>query len=111
MILNLTATNLLNRTQYSLEYSAKSAYNLTDLSARSWNDFLNRLEDNLDGSLMSLVYEFYTKSSDSSEHCNQTCRLNLINCQFKTARSQDTTFCSHYSSDKTKIYDVNLSIS
>lgn len=95
MILNLTATNLYNRTQFLTEYSAKSAYGLKDLSPQEWNQFLSRLENDIDGKLMNLVYENFIKSSDNNITCDHKCRMDLINCNFKTARAEDTTFCSN----------------
>lgn len=91
--MNLTATNLDNQTHFELEYTARKAFELDDLSPASWHSFLQRLENNIDGSLMDRVYQFFMKSSPINTICNQTCRLNLLNCHFKRARAQDTQFC------------------
>ncbi len=93
VILNLTATNLLNTTKFQTEYSAKSSYGMNDLSPQEWNQFVLRLENNIDDELMGLVYQYFMKSSITDNTCNRTCRMNLINCNFKTARAEDTTFC------------------
>ncbi|CAF4957422.1 unnamed protein product, partial [Rotaria sp. Silwood1] len=94
VILNLTATNLYNSTKFVEEYSAKSAYSLKDLSPQEWNNFVLRLENDIDGETMGLVYEFFMKSSTPGNACDRICRMTLINCNLKTARAQDTTFCS-----------------
>ncbi len=94
VILNLTATNLYNATNFINEYSAKSAYALENLSPQEWNQFVLRLENDIDGETMGLVYQFFMKSSTTGKTCDRTCRMKLINCNFKTARAQDTTFCS-----------------
>ena len=93
MILNLTATNLENSTKFIDEYSAKQTYGLVDLSPSSWDAFVKRLADDIDGEMMDQVYRFFMKSSPVSPPCNRTCRTQLINCHFKTARVQDKTFC------------------
>ncbi len=104
VILNLTATNLSNTTKFLTEYSAKSAYSLTDLSPQAWNQLVSRLENDIDGELMGLVYQFFTKSSIPGNTCDRTCRLKLINCNFKTARAQDATYCSEFFIKNTSDY-------
>jgi hypothetical protein len=94
VILNLTATNLFNTTKFITEYSVKSAYGMNDLSPQEWSRFVSRLENDIDGELMSLVYQFFMKSSPTGTNCDRTCRMNLINCNFKTSRAQDPRFCS-----------------
>lgn len=96
VIFNLTSANLQNITQYTTEYSAKSAYDLADLSPQEWHRFVSRLENNIDGPLMGLVYQFYMKSSMAASTCDRKCRTELINCNFKTARAQDPTFCANF---------------
>ncbi|CAF1058808.1 unnamed protein product [Adineta steineri] len=96
VILNLTATNLYNTTTFINEYSAKSAYAMKDLSPQEWNQLILRLENDIDGETMGLVYQFFMKSSAAGNSCNRTCRMKLINCNLKTARAQDTTFCSEF---------------
>ncbi|CAF4014897.1 unnamed protein product [Rotaria sordida] len=93
MILNLTATNLYNTTKFIKEYSAKSAYSMKDLSPQEWNKFVLQLENDIDGETMGLVYQYFMKSSTTGEACDRICRMKLINCNLKTARAQDTTFC------------------
>ncbi|UJR10009.1 hypothetical protein I4U23_014232 [Adineta vaga] len=93
VILNLTATNLYNTTKFLIEYSAKSAYGMKDLSPQEWNQLIIRLENDIEGETMGLVYQYFMKSSTTGNTCDRTCRMNLINCNLKTARAQDTTFC------------------
>ncbi|CAF2112809.1 unnamed protein product [Rotaria magnacalcarata] len=94
MILNLTATNLYNKTVWVEEYSAKSAYDMIDLSPQEWNKFVLQLENDIDGEMMGLVYQYFMKSATTGAACDRMCRKKLINCNLKTARAQDTTFCS-----------------
>lgn len=96
MIFNLTAANLFNRTEYLTEYTAKSAYGLNDLSPQEWHHLVSRLENDIDGELMGLVYQFYMKSSVPGSACDRKCRLELLNCNLKTARAQDPTFCANF---------------
>ncbi|CAF0910592.1 unnamed protein product [Adineta ricciae] len=98
VILNLTATNLYNTTKFTMEYSAKSAYGMKDLSPQEWNQLIIRIENDIEGETMDLVYEFFMKSSTAGRPCDRTCRMNLVNCNFKTARAQDTTFCTNNTS-------------
>lgn len=65
-----------------------------DLSPQEWHRFVSTLEGDIDGNMMGLVYQFYMKSASTGSACDRNCRLKLINCNFKTARSQDATFCS-----------------
>jgi hypothetical protein len=107
VILNLTATNLLNTTQFITEYSAKSAYGLDDLSPQEWARLITRLENDIDGELMGLVYQFFTKSSLMGNTCDRACRIKLLNCNFKTSRAQDPTFCSEFIFTKNITSDYN----
>ena len=70
---------------------------MKNLSPQEWNKFVSRLENDIDSETMGLVYEYFMKSSTTGNACDRTCRLNLINCNFKTARAQDTTYCSKIS--------------
>ncbi|CAF0864468.1 unnamed protein product [Didymodactylos carnosus] len=92
-ILNLTATNWFNKTVFLEEYSARNAYNMTNLFPNDWNDLVERMQRDIDGSLIERAYQYFTKSFVNGQ-CDRPCRLNLINCHFKTARSEDTTFCT-----------------
>ena len=81
-----------------MEYSAKSAYGMKDLSPQEWNQLIIRVENDIEGETMDLVYQFFMKSSTAVSSCDRTCRMNLVNCNFKTARAQDTTFCTNNTS-------------
>jgi hypothetical protein len=67
---------------------------MKDLSPQEWNNLVIRLENDIDGDMMGLVYQFFMKSASVGNACDRTCRMKLINCNFKTARAEDTTFCS-----------------
>jgi hypothetical protein len=92
VIMNLTATNLYNRTIMQNEYNARDAYQLENLFPVDWDHFITRLENDIDGPLMSTVYEYYTKSHSDGSQCNHLCRRGLI-CDFKTAYDDDTHAC------------------
>ncbi|CAF1165308.1 unnamed protein product [Didymodactylos carnosus] len=92
VIMNLTASNIYNKTIFVDEYSARNAYQMDYLFPNDWNNFIQRLENDIDGSLMGLVYQYYTKSYANGAQCDHNCRRGLL-CDFKTARSEDSQFC------------------
>ncbi|CAF1515832.1 unnamed protein product [Rotaria sp. Silwood1] len=92
VIMNLTATNLYNRTIMQNEYNARDAYQMENLFPTDWDNFIKRLENDIDGPLMSTVYKHYTKSYADGSQCNHVCRRGLI-CDFKTARDDDPDAC------------------
>ncbi|CAF1680569.1 unnamed protein product [Rotaria magnacalcarata] len=92
VIMNLTATNLYNRTILQDEYNVRTAYQLENLFPVDWDNFIKRLEYDIDGPLMSTVYTYYTKSHADGSQCNHVCRRALI-CDFKTARDDDPYAC------------------
>lgn len=92
VIMNLTASNMYNRTIFSDEYSARDTYQMKNLFPNDWNDLVQRLRDDLDGPLMGKVYEFYTKSYANGTQCNHACRRGLL-CDFMTARGNDPHAC------------------
>lgn len=69
---------------------------MKDLSPQEWNNFVTRLENDIDGEMMGFVYQYYMKSAVTGASCDRVCRMKLINCNFKTARAQDTTYCSQF---------------
>ncbi|CAF1435966.1 unnamed protein product [Didymodactylos carnosus] len=87
VIMNLTASNLFNKTIFLDEYSVKNAYKMDYLFPNDWNNFINRLLADIDGDLMGLVYQYYTKSFANGTACDHNCRQGLL-CNFKTARSE-----------------------
>jgi len=88
--MNLTATNLYNRTIFMDEYNARDAYGMKNLFPNDWNDLLERLENDIDGSLMDLVYQYNSKSSGAK--CDHKCRREFL-CKLKSARSEDPHAC------------------
>lgn len=92
VIMNLTATNLYNRTVMQNEYSVRDAYQMENLFPTDWDNFIKRLENDIDGPMMSTVYKYYTKSYAEGSQCDHTCRRGLI-CSFKTARDDDPHAC------------------
>lgn len=74
------------------EYNARSAYKMSNLFPADWNNLIKRLEQDIDGSLMGLVYQYHTKSYATGNECDHNCRRGLI-CDMKTARSEDPHSC------------------
>lgn len=89
----MTATNLYNHTIMENEYSVRDAYQMNNLFPADWDEFIQRLESDIDGPLMSKVYTYYTKSFADGSQCNHDCRRGLI-CDFKTARDNDPYACN-----------------
>jgi sphingomyelin phosphodiesterase len=92
VIMNLTATNMYNRTIFIDEYDARDAYQMENLFPNDWNNLVQRLENDLDGPLMGLVYRYYTKSYANGSQCDHNCRHGLL-CSFLTARQSDPHAC------------------
>jgi sphingomyelin phosphodiesterase len=92
VIMNLTATNMYNRTIFVDEYDARDAYQMENLFPADWNNLIERLLNDIDGPLMGLVYQYYTKSNANETQCNHDCRRGLL-CDFITGRSEDPHAC------------------
>ena len=92
VIMNLTATNLYNRTIFSDEYDVRDAYQMENLFPNDWHNLINRLKNDLDGDLMGSVYQYYTKSYASGRECDHACRRGLL-CDMLTARDHDPHAC------------------
>ena len=92
VIMNLTATNMYNKTILLNEYEARDAYQMENLFPADWDDLVQRMEKDIEGPLMSAAYTYYTKSYANGKNCNRSCRRNLL-CKFKTARSDDPHAC------------------
>ncbi|CAF1472859.1 unnamed protein product [Adineta steineri] len=92
VIMNLTATNMYNRTILLNEYEARDAYKMENLFPADWDNLIQRMQNDIDGSLMSSAYQYYTKSYTNGTSCNRSCRRGLL-CNFKTARSDDPHAC------------------
>lgn len=92
VILNLTATNLYNQTIFVDEYDARDAYQMENLFPNDWHQFIQRLKADLNGPLMGLVYQYYTKSFLTGAQCDHNCRRGLL-CSFISARSEDPHAC------------------
>lgn len=75
------------------EYNVKDAYQMENLFPLDWNQFINKLENDIDGSLMNTVYKYYTKSYSNGSDCNHLCKRGLI-CDFKTAYDDDPYACN-----------------
>ncbi len=92
VIMNLTATNMYNRTILLNEYEARDAYKMANLFPADWDNLIQRMQNDIDGPLMSLAYTYYTKSYSNGTSCDHNCRRGLL-CNFKTARSDDPHAC------------------
>jgi hypothetical protein len=92
VIMNLTASNMFNKTVMIDEYDARAAYQMENLFPADWDRLIKRLENDIDGSLMGSVYTHYTKSYANASACDHRCRRGLL-CDLKTARSDDPHSC------------------
>jgi sphingomyelin phosphodiesterase len=92
VIMNLTATNLYNQTVFIDEYDVRAAYQMQTLFPVDWNNLVQHLGSNLDGPMMGLVYQYYTKSYANGSSCDHQCRRGLL-CNFITARAADPHAC------------------
>ena len=88
--MNLTESNIQNTTIFRDEYNARDAYKMKNLFPTDWDDLLQRLQNDIDGPLMDLVYQFNRKSHVSE--CDHDCRRALL-CALKSARSDDPHAC------------------
>jgi hypothetical protein len=92
VIMNLTATNLYNRTIFLDEYDARDAYKMENLFPNDWHNLVERLKSDIDGPLMGLVYQYFTKSYASGSQCDHSCRRGLL-CSFISPRIEDPHAC------------------
>jgi hypothetical protein len=92
VIMNLTATNMYNRTILLNEYEARDAYNMQNLFPADWDNLIQRMQNDINGTLMSSAFTYYTKSYSSGANCDRNCRRQLL-CNFKTARADDPHAC------------------
>ena len=83
---NLTESNLKKRIEWIKEYSAKDAFDMKNLLPAEWDSLLNKMSNDLNGTLVDKLYTYYNKNSDSASSCDTECRKSLL-CGFKQARS------------------------
>ena len=77
---------------YRLLYSARSAYNMPDLSPLSWHNVANRLQDNK--TFFNMFYRNYNSGS-VKKLCDPICRRRLI-CRLVSSQSHQTDkLCDH----------------
>ena len=94
------------------EYSAKEGYGLNDLSPKSWNDLVRKMEAFVFCSLLILLYLkvtrmskdlslfrryrdfFYRSGPASSSKCGRSCRLEML-CDLVTSEDGDRSNCDH----------------
>lgn len=89
IVMNLTQANELGTPKWVREYSAKDAFDLSDLSPAQWSERVDDMLRDLWGELANRAIRFYAKSSEFFPKCDDIkCRKELI-CGFKKARSDD----------------------
>jgi sphingomyelin phosphodiesterase len=89
---NLTESNLKKSIEWTKEYSAKDAFDMKNLLPVEWDYLLNKMLNDVNGTLVDKLYAFYNKKSDSATSCDTECRRSLL-CGFKQARSVDYIKC------------------
>ena len=94
VIMNLTESNIQNRTIFLDEYNARDAYQMKTLLPNDWSELIERLQNDIDGSLMGLVTRYHRKSYPTP--CDHNCRRALL-CRLKSARSEDPHACDSIS--------------
>ncbi|CAF3066537.1 unnamed protein product [Rotaria socialis] len=92
VIMNLTASNMYNRTIFTDEYDARDAYQMENLFPNDWDNVVQRAKSDIDGPLMGLIYQYYTKSYADGSQCDHNCRRGLL-CSYLTARANDPHAC------------------
>ena len=85
--MNLTESNLNNKKiNWKKEYSAKRAFKLINLLPDQWNNLINQMLNDLNGTLTNKFYKYYQKSSDAAPYCDSICRIDWL-LSYKNARS------------------------
>ncbi|CAF2824061.1 unnamed protein product [Rotaria sp. Silwood2] len=107
VIMNLTATNMHNRTIFIDEYDARDAYQMENLFPNDWHNLIERLKNDIDGQLMGLVYQYYTESYADGRQCNHNCRRGFL-CDFITARLEDPHACDSLPNYFVSMIDNNM---
>ncbi|GAB1600640.1 sphingomyelin phosphodiesterase-like [Argonauta hians] len=88
-ILNITAANIDDKPVWQKEYTAKEAYNLTNLNPDSWNNLIKVMQNN--ATILQLFNKYKFKSVNNGE-CTGDCRHDLL-CDLRSGRSYDPSLC------------------
>ena len=75
----------------------KDAFGMASLYPQDWGSLLDRMLMDLNGTLVSKLYEFYSSSADGWNFCDSAkdqmdCRKSFV-CTFKQARSDNFISC------------------
>jgi hypothetical protein len=65
---NVTEANIVGKMTFRVEYSAKSAYNLQDMSAKSWEQIAKKLLS--DDQVFATFSKYYNALADNGDFCN-----------------------------------------
>eukprot|EP01119_Soliformovum_irregulare_P010072 TRINITY_DN2452_c0_g1_i1.p1 TRINITY_DN2452_c0_g1~~TRINITY_DN2452_c0_g1_i1.p1 ORF type:complete len:562 (-),score=102.61 TRINITY_DN2452_c0_g1_i1:169-1854(-) len=87
---SLPQANAQNRMTWQVEYTARAAYNLTDLSPQSWWDFSTQLES--DQSLLNLFTQHKYTLVNPNATCDAGCKKDTL-CMMRTATPDDYDKC------------------
>ncbi|TKR96369.1 hypothetical protein L596_010399 [Steinernema carpocapsae] len=92
--LNLSKTQDSDKPQWEQLYSARSEYNLTDLSPKSWNNFISEISND------SEVYSRFLKNYARNDRfvCDKKCRDELL-CSLRRGH-HSVALCPHVTSLK-----------
>jgi len=82
-MLNLTEANLTNKTEWTLEYKAKEAYNMSSLFADDWDKLIGQFETNPD-----LFNTYYSHFDRNEKVCDDSCQFDRL-CEMRSGRSHD----------------------
>jgi sphingomyelin phosphodiesterase len=89
-IMNLTESNLKQKTVWFKEYSAKEAYNMTYLTAQDWDSTYKKIAK--DDELFKKYFQYYYKSQTKDRNCDASCREKML-CEIRSGRSYDPEIC------------------
>ncbi|VDK44832.1 unnamed protein product [Anisakis simplex] len=88
--LNLSKTSAKRDPEWELLYTAKTEYNLVDLSPSSWNRLISRID--LEPSIFNKFLKNSVRRDDYT--CEGKCRHELL-CALRSGHHNETSLCSH----------------
>lgn len=90
---NITAANLLNKSIWQQEYSAKDAFGMSSLLPADWADLVERFQQ--DDALFQQYYRYKYKLHPPTPTCSASCKASTL-CSMLTSRTGDHSECSKF---------------
>ncbi|XP_073991231.1 sphingomyelin phosphodiesterase isoform X2 [Rhodnius prolixus] len=88
-IMNLREANLYDYPIWYKEYSARHAYLMQSLSPADWDNYINKLAENI--TMFDLYFKYYWKNSPVRPSCDSECRKRML-CDMRSGRSHDRKY-------------------